>query len=72
MKIAAALPMSSSARRPGVVSTGSRVPCSRSPTTEYALMIAGTSTGTMSGRNSAYSTRLSSVVLSDLPPAVRR
>ena len=38
MKIAAALPMISSVRVTGVVSTGSRVPCSRSPTTEYALM----------------------------------
>ena len=53
MKIAAALPVSSSARLTGVVSTGSRVPCSRSPTTAYALMTAGTSTETISGMNSA-------------------
>ena len=31
---AAALPSSSSSRRTGVVSSGSSVPCSRSPTTE--------------------------------------
>ena len=51
-KIATALPSSSSTRVIGVVSTGSSVPCSVSPTTEYALIVAGTKSGTSSGRNS--------------------
>ena len=63
MKIAAALPTRNSTALTGVVSTGSRVPCSRSPTTAYALSSAGTKTGISSGRNSEVSTRLSSTVL---------
>jgi len=39
-------------RRSGVVSRGSRVPCSRSPTTEYAAITAGSNAGaTSSSRN---------------------
>ena len=51
-KIATALPSNSSTRVIGVVSNGSSVPCSFSPTTEYALIVAGTKSGTSSGRNS--------------------
>ncbi len=46
---ASALPSRNSSRRTGVVSTGSSVPWSRSPTTEYAATTAGTSAG-MSSR----------------------
>ena len=63
MKIAAALPPMSSTRVTGVVSTGSRVPCSRSPTTENALIVAGMRTGTSSGKNSDVSTRVASTAL---------
>ena len=45
IKAATALPIRSSSRRMGVVSTGSRVPCSRSPTTEYPTIVAGIRTG---------------------------
>jgi hypothetical protein len=62
-KIAAALPSMSSIRVTGVVSTGSRVPCSRSPTTENALIVAGRRTGTSSGRNSDVSMRAASTAL---------
>ena len=42
---AAALPRMNSCLRIGVVSNGSSVPCSRSPTTEYAARVAGMMTG---------------------------
>ena len=42
---AAALPTMNSCRRIGVVSNGSSVPCSRSPTTEYAARVLGMMTG---------------------------
>ena len=44
---AAALPKMNSCLRMGVVSTGSSVPCSRSPTTEYAASVEGMMTGMM-------------------------
>ncbi len=45
MSDASALPSRNSSRRSGVVSTGSSVPCCRSPTTAYAARAAGTRAG---------------------------
>jgi len=56
------LPSSSSSRLTGVVSRGSRVPCSRSPTTEYAAITAGSRAGAISSIRNVIPTALSTAV----------
>jgi hypothetical protein len=56
---AAALPKMNSCLRIGVVSNGSSVPCSRSPTTVYAARVLGVTTGIKSRYRRGRTTYLS-------------
>jgi hypothetical protein len=56
---ARALPRSSSRFSIGVVRTGSRVPCSRSPITVYAATVLGRIVGTMKNSRMAWPTATS-------------